>query len=430
MSRLGLSERTAIEAGIYQRLTFTEISKQINVSVKSISNEVRRNRSVSPAPRYNGKDCRRAPECEIRFVCGDTECRNECVRCRKFDCCEICPNYISPTCAIIKKPPYVCNVCKMRRSCKADRAYYVATHANTLAQKRYSASRSNPQTQGDDLKALDALLTPLIHKGQPLSHIITEHEEEIPVSERTLYRYIDSGMLSIKNIDLRRKVTYRARKKKKVLTESAKNSEFRKNRTYADFLEFTKKRPKANYVEMDTVIGCRGSGARMLTMLFVKQNLMLIFHMRDGKADSVVEIFDWLTSALGVETFRKLFPAILTDNGSEFKHTLELEKTIDGIRRTRIFYCDPQASWQKPHIEKNHEYIRYVLPKGKSFNSYTQEDFTLLANHINSIKRMQFGGKSPYEMATSDEFRELMFAMNLHSVPADDILLRARLFRR
>ena len=74
--------------------------------------------------------------------------------------------------------------------------------------------------------------------------------------------------------------------------------------------------------------------------------MMLMFLMRDGKAD----------------------------NGSEFKHTRDLETTEDGKKRTKVFYCDPQASWQKPQIEKNHEFIRYVLPKGKTLNPYTQED--------------------------------------------------------
>ena len=110
--------------------------------------------------------------------------------------------------------------------------------------------------------------------------------------------------------------------------------------------------PKATYVEMDSVQGCREQGKRMLTMLFVEQNLMLIFLMRDGKADTVVEQFDWLTAALGLDTFRKLFPVILTDNGSKFKHTREMEFTVDGQRRTMVYYCDPQASWQKPHVDK------------------------------------------------------------------------------
>jgi IS30 family transposase len=191
-----------------------------------------------------------------------------------------------------------------------------------------------------------------------------------------------------------------------------------------------KKHPNLNYVEMDTVVGTQSKGKRMLTMLFVKQSLMLIFLMRDGKASSVVEYFDWLTSAVGIETFKKLFPVILTDNGSEFKYTLELESTIDGVRRTRVFYCDPQASWQKPHIEKNHEYIRYVIPKGKTLDPYTQADMTLLANHINNTKRLQYDGSSPIELATSEEFRQLLQATGLHWMPADDVILTPRLLKR
>ena len=168
----------------------------------------------------------------------------------------------------------------------------------------------------------------------------------------------------------------------------------------------------------------------MLTMLFVKQSLMLIFFMRDGKATTVDECFDWLTSALGLETFRKLFPVILTDNGVKFKHTKELEYTTDNKRRTRIFYCDPQASWQKPHIEKNHEYIRYVLPRGKSFDPYTQEDILLLLNHINSTRRSKLDGKTPFELADSEEFQKLKEVFGLGAIPADEINLTPRLLSK
>lgn len=74
--------------------------------------------------------------------------------------------------------------------------------------------------------------------------------------------------------------------------------------------------------------------------------------MPNGTADSVLDVFDWLTSALGLETFRALFPAILTDNVPEFKRVQDLEQTWDGLYRTQVFYCNPHASWQKPHIEK------------------------------------------------------------------------------
>ncbi len=151
--------------------------------------------------------------------------------------------------------------------------------------------------------------------------------------------------------------------------------------------------------------------------------------MRDGKAATVVEQFDYLTSFVGVENFRKIFPVILTDNGSEFKYTQEIEKTDRGEQRTRLFYCDPQASWQKAQLEKNHEYIRYVLPKGKSFNPYTQEDIALLLNNINSTRREKLGGKSPYEAENRKGVELLLECLGLHSIPSDEVNLNPSLLK-
>lgn len=139
---------------------------------------------------------------------------------------------------------------------------------------------------------------------------------------------------------------------------------------------------------------------------------------------------DMLTGLLGLEEFHKIFPVILTDNGSEFKHTRELETTDDGKKRTKVFYCDPQASWQKPQIEKNHEFIRYVLPKGKTLNPYTQEDIIVLMNNINSIRRESLGNKSPYEATADKSILRLMELMGLHLIPADEIRLTSDLLKR
>ena len=141
-------------------------------------------------------------------------------------------------------------------------------------------------------------------------------------------------------------------------------------------------------------------------MIFRKNSVMLLFLMPDGKAASVKRVFDYLESGLGLEVFRRLFPYILTDNGGEFKKVDQLELTETYEYRTHLYYCDSMASWQKPHIEKNHEYIRYVIPKKRSLNPYTQEDITLLMNHINSTKRPGLGNKSPYELLLEDENNE------------------------
>ena len=124
----------------------------------------------------------------------------------------------------------------------------------------------------------------------------------------------------------------------------------------------------------------------------------------------------------------------MTDNGSEFKKVDELELTTDEdgflIYRTSLYYCDPMASWQKGCIEKNHEFIRYAIPKKKSLNSYNQDDITKLMNHINSVKRPGLGNKSPYELGEEDDedFQELMRFLKMHLIPPDEVHLMPDLF--
>ena len=97
---------------------------------------------------------------------------------------------------------------------------------------------------------------------------------------------------------------------------------------------------------MDTVKGKRGHGKVMLTMLFRKNSVMLIFLMPDCKAESVIYWFNFLEVSLGSEVFHKLFEICLTDNGSEFKKVDDLELSPDNTTRTSVYYCDPMQSGQ------------------------------------------------------------------------------------
>ena len=284
-----LSDRIAIEAGIYARKNLTEIAKTIHKSRRHVSEEIRRNGTKTPGEHPYGKICRNATGCRRKGLCGKADCLRTCYTCLEVDCQRVCSTFQDSVCKQLEKPPYVCNVCTQRRKCKLDRIYYIAQQADAVAKRRYAQARSKPQIHGADLVALDALVTPLIRKGQPLAHIYAEHAEELPVSQRTLYHYIDEGVLSVGNLDLRRKVSYRPRRKKNEPTEGALNQKYRQERTYEAFFTYMEKHPTATYVEMDTVKGCREQGKRMLTLLFVEQSFMLIFLMRDGKAQTVVE---------------------------------------------------------------------------------------------------------------------------------------------
>lgn len=91
---------------------------------------------------------------------------------------------------------------------------------------------------------------------------------------------------------------------------------------------------------------------------------MLMFLLESQTTDEVTRIFEYLQKVLQEDDYKKLFQVILTDNGHEFYDALNIEcnhKTGEYI--THVFYCNPSASWQKGGIEKNHEFIKYVLPK-------------------------------------------------------------------
>lgn len=134
-------------------------------------------------------------------------------------------------------------------------------------------------------------------------------------------------------------------------------------------------------------------------MLFRSCNRMLIFLLKEQTQTEINRIFDTLTEALGIEVFRKLFEVILTDNGHEFQNPDDLETSLTGEKRTAVYDCDPYRPNQKGALEKNHEYIRYVRPKGTSFEDLDDLKVTLLMNHINREKRDSLNGHSPFELS-------------------------------
>ena len=428
--QLDMSDRIAIETGICRGDSFSKIARRIKRHPTTVSHEVKANRTYVRGHYFMGNDCKFVRHCAKTGLC-DKACPYNCRYCKGHNCREICDRYVSTECGKYNKPPYVCNTCPDKKLCHKTKYFYSAKYADAAVTRRRSESRIGIRISDEQFKAMDELITKYVKKGQPLTHIYAEHENELPVCLRSIYNYIDAGEMTIKNVDLRRKTSYRRRNGKK----QKKNylQAFREGRTYTDFLEQAKHSSIYKYesVEMDTVKGRRESGKRLLTMIFRKNSVMLLFLLPDGTAESVRKVFNYLEFGLGIDTFRRLFPVILTDNGSEFKRPIEIEYNDDLEPRTSVYFCDPMASWQKPHIEKNHEFIRYVIPRGKSLDPYTDEDITLLMNHINSVKRPSLGNKAPYELISDDDedMQALMFLMEMDLIPADEVHLDPSLFK-
>lgn len=132
---------------------------------------------------------------------------------------------------------------------------------------------------------------------------------------------------------------------------------------------------------------------------------------------------------MGTAAFRRLCSVILTDRGPEFRNTYGIEYDANGKLRTQVFYCDPYCFWQKGSVEKNHEFIRQVLPKKTSFDWLTQDAVDLMMSHINSYPKARLNDKSPFEVAEFLLGKPLLAKLNLEKIPAKDVILRPTLLK-
>lgn len=93
-------------------------------------------------------------------------------------------------------------------------------------------------------------------------------------------------------------------------------------------------------------------------------------------------------------------------------------------KTSEAYYCDANRSDQKAKVEKNHVYIRYIIPKGTSMDYYEQTDIDLMMSHINSTAREVLNFAIPYDMASIYLGMDSMKKLNLFKIQPDDIILK------
>ena len=422
-------ERMEIEMCLFNGLSFSETAKEVKKDRSTISREVRKH-SVIEKTGYNATGynaCSHRESCTKVHVCSGNCTRQSCKYCKTCSSCnDNCPDFEEQICINRFKPPYVCNGCAERNRCTLEKTLYIAAKAQKQAEAEISDSRKGVLISEEELTRLNTLVTPLILQGQSVHQIYCNKADSLMCSERTLYSYIDQGFFDARNIDLPRKVRYRPRRKQQ---EFKVDKGCYIGRNYTDFQSYLAKHPDCHVVQMDTVIGTVG-GKVLLTIHFADTSFMIAFLRESNTSQSVIDVFDFLYKKLGRALFERLFPVILTDRGSEFSNPSMLETEPGGIRRTNIFFCDPGAPYQKGSIEVNHELIRRILPKGRSFNDLTQEDVDRMMCHINSYRRAKLNNKTPFE-AFDFYFGNKLFEL-LHYVPIDPdcVILTQKLLKR
>ena len=420
-------ERMQIDTWLRGGSSLNAIAEALGRNRSTISREIRA-RALDGFKGVYGRStncCILRKDCIKRHLCEDKpDCDRKCSYCKL--CNSICPNFEEEICLRLYDPPYVCNGCSDERKCTLRKRFYHHKKAHEAYRETLAEARTGVNISEDELRTLDEFVSPLLINGQSPHHIVKNNPDQFSISKKSLYRYVKGNLLTAHTLDLPRVCRLKPRKSKPL--QHKVDSSCRIGRTYHEFIQFVDDFNPA-VVEMDSVIG-RIGGKVLLTMFFKSCDFMIAFIRERNTSQSVIDCFDVLHETLGDEFFKALFPVCITDNGSEFSNPKALEFDAKGERRTHIFYCDPYASFQKPSVELNHQFIRKVLPKGSSFDELSQDDINCMMSHINSYSREKLNNRSPFDLFERLYGSSVLDMLGIRKIQPNDIILKPALLKK
>ena len=428
MSHLSTSERLKIEHFLREGKSFQEIAELLKKSRSTIAREVRKHRVRSLKVGYHRipNRCVLRRECGRKHVCPRQKCYRQCSTCSL--CNDFCPSFQEEKCRKLQFPPYVCNGCKEENRCTLEKQFYIHDVAEKAYRKTLVESRSGANITEEERLFLDERIRNGVLKGQSVHHILVTDRDQITVSVKTAYRYINAGLLRTIRGDMPRSCMMRPRKRKAI--EHKIDKKCRIGRTYEDFKSLREANPDIPVVEIDSVLG-RPGGKTLLTMQFNICGMMWLFLRERNTSQSVIDVFNELEARLGFDVFCMLFPVILTDNGSEFSNPSALEiSPFNGRRRTRIFYCDPYSAYQKGHVENNHLNLRRILEKKTSFDDLEQSDMNLVMSHLNSFARKSLNNVPAITLFETIYGKDILPGIGISLIPPQDVILTPQLISK
>lgn len=410
---LTFEERCKIEELLNKRMRKYQIAKEIGKTQSTISREINRHKQFYIHSDYSNNyySCVYFKDCK--------KCDHKC----KF--------YKPIICKDRDKFYGACNNCEKVKNCKLDKYFYRATRAERDYRYNLSESRKGINLDENDLYNLAHLICPLIRQGQSI-YVILENHPEIKLSAKTIYNHIDAGYFKdfgVTNMTLKRTIK---RKKKRVTStklKKRKESVDYTGRTYADYLQYKLDNPDKSTTEMDTLYNHQ-SGPYIQTFIFENTGFMIGILHKEKTADSMSNALNTIQDILTSNEYESLFSLLLTDRGTEFSKPIQFEINHNtGEVKGKIFYCDPQHSSQKPHVENNHILIRDILPKKMDLSFLTQEKLNIMFSHLNSTPRASLGGKTPYEVFTFLYGKAVAKKLQITEIKKDDVCLTPSLLK-
>ena len=355
MNKLIIDERMLIQACLCKGMNFSEIAKRLGRNKSTISREI-------------------AAHTTIREGYFERECSH-------------------------RKEFILCNACPYRTGCPYEKRYYNFEEAEKNAKELRSSSRRFTRLNTVEIKIINSVLIEQIRRlKQSLHHAYISNPNLSTICcEKTIRRLIYNGFCEVKAHELRKYATYK-RSYEKPKEFQLRDISVLIGRQYSDYLKFCSNHKRFNIVQYDSVIGKKSDEFAILTITFAKYEFQFGLLIKKSNPNDVVTKIKKLFRSLGSQLVKEIFQINLADNGVEFSYFNNIEIDDNNEFVCRTFFTNPYKATDKPHCERYHELIRYILPKGKSLDFLTQDKINWIFSQINSYVRKELNDQTPYDL--------------------------------
>lgn len=278
---------------------------------------------------------------------------------------------------------YLYNDLVPRYKMNAGQAAYEASHAGS--KKRYAFL--------DKMAFIEYVLKHFREDGWSLDAcygralLDGEFTRDQMVCTKTLYAYVDLGLLDIKNIDLPEKLRRKPRK------DRPKENKRILGRSIEERDPEVELRTKFGHWECDLVLGKRSNDSVLLTMAERMSRVFLMIPVENRSSEAVIDAFKDLFAEYS-EHAGEVFKTITSDNGQEFSKLSELEKLAD----TLVYFAHPYTACERGTNENHNGLIRRFIPKGRAINSYDPEHIMQVEIWANGLPRKTLDYHTPEEI--------------------------------
>ena len=214
-----------------------------------------------------------------------------------------------------------------------------------------------------------------------------EFSREEVVCTKTLYNYVDSSLMNIKNIDLPEKVS-RKKHHDRCIENKRKLGDSIEERP-----ESVENRKEFGHWEADSVLGKQGEEEpAVITLVERKTRECIWLRAKNHSAEALMEAIEKAFEPYA-DKLTEVFKTITADNGSEFTQLNKLKEKGIGV-----YFTHPYSSYEKGTNECHNRMLRRFIPKGRSIKGYDSDDLNYFADKINGLPRKVLGYATPEQL--------------------------------